>query len=263
MRFVMLQKLLSPLVALLLLLSANLACTRFFRRQAPQDKGGLLLVIAVKADSAQLEQSIARTIAVIERRCDQLAVYCKLERQGSDQIELRISGGMEPERIKSVLLSEGLEMRPVVSKPSPYPLESYSTQAEAATAAGTDKDVTLYNQDGKKSFVVVERTPIVTGEDVSRATAVPVSNNYQVAFNLKSEGAARLRAWTGANINKYIAIILNKEARTVASIKSEIGDSGVITGRFTKQEAEDIAHVLMTGNLPAPVEMVKEGTYKP
>jgi preprotein translocase subunit SecD len=259
----MTRKLLSTLLALLLLLCATLACTRLFRRQGPQDKGGLYLVFAVKADGAQLDQSITRTIAVIEKRCDQLGIYCKLERQGGDHVMLRVSAEMEPERIKATLLSAGLEMRAVVSKPSPYPLESYATQAEADAAAGADKEVLPYNQDNKKSFVVVERTPIVTGEDVSRASAIPLANNYEIAFNLKPEGASRLKAWTRTNINNYIAVILNKEARTVAYIKSEIGDSGVISGRFTKQQAEDTANVLMTGNLPAPIELLREGTYKP
>jgi preprotein translocase subunit SecD len=84
-----------------------------------------------------------------------------------------------------------------------------------------------------------------------------------VIFSLKPEGAARLQSWTRAHINSYIAIILNKEVRSIAYIRSEISDSGVITGRFTKQQAEDIAHVLVTGNLPAPLELVREGTYKP
>jgi preprotein translocase subunit SecD len=263
------QKLLSPLVALLLMLSAALACTSIFKRQDSQDKGGIFLVIAVKATGAQLDESIARTISVIESRCNQLAIYCKLERQGGDHVMLRVSSGMTPERIKAILLSEGLEMRAVASRPSPGLLESYATQAEAATAAGTDKDVMPYKEaeqgspNEKRKFVVVERAPIVTGEDVRDAKPMLVSDNYEVVFSLKPEGAAKLQAWTRANINKYIAIILNKEARTIAYIRSEISDSGVITGRYTKEQAEDVAHVLVTGNLPAPVELVREGTYKP
>jgi preprotein translocase subunit SecD len=255
--------LLSPLLALLLMLCASVSCTRMFKRQESQDKGGIFLVIAVKGGGAQLDQNIARTITVIEMRCNQLAIYCKLERQGGDHVMLRVSGEMTPERAKKTLLSEGLEVRAVASRPAPFPFESYATRSEAEAAAGADKDVMPYAQDGKKGFVVVERAEIVTGEDISRATAVPVSNNYDVAFNLKPEGAARLQAWTRMNINNYIAIILNKEARTVAYIKSEIADSGVISGSFTRQEAEDTARVLMTGNLPTPVEIVREGTYKP
>ena len=50
---------------------------------------------------------------------------------------------------------------------------------------------------------------------------------------------------------------------TVAFIKSQISDTGQINGHFNKQEAEDTALVLVSGNLPAPVELVEEGAYKP
>lgn len=258
-----------PMLALLLLLSVTLACDRLFVGQEPQDKGGIFLVIAVKAAAAELEESITRTIGVIERRCNQLAIYCKLQRQGGDHVMLRVSSEMTPERVKDVLLSHGLEMRAVVASPYPAPLQSYATPEEARTAAGADKDVMPYDEverDApvqKRRFVVVERTPIVTGEDVRDARALSVADNYEITFSLNPQGAQRLQAWTRSNLNRYIAIILNKEARSIAYIRSEISDSGAINGRYTKEQAEDIARVLVTGNLPAPVEIVREGTYKP
>lgn len=264
------QKLSSSMLALLLLLSCSLACNRLSIPRESRDKGGIFLVIAVKAAGDQLEQSITRTIAIIERRCDQLGIYCKLQRQGGDHVMLRVSSGMSPERVKNVLLSQGLEMRAVASRPYPAPLESYATPEEAKAAAGTDKDVMPYDEvekdapSEKKRFVAVERAPIVTGEDIRDSRALRMSDdNYEVTFSLNSEGAVKLQTWTRANINSYIAIILNKEARSIAYIRSEISDSGAITGRYTKEQAEDVAHVLVTGNLPAPVEIVREGTYKP
>ncbi|HKS30125.1 MAG TPA: hypothetical protein VJS44_20040 [Pyrinomonadaceae bacterium] len=258
------------LAVLLLSLALSTACNRLSKRPAPQDKGGMLLLIAVKA-ADRLDESVTRTISVIESRCNQLGIYCKLTRQDAGQIELRVSSSMPPERVKDVLLSQGLEMRAVVSNPSPAPLESYATEAEAREAAGAGRDVLPYNEADRGSsragrkFIVVERTPLVTGMDVRDAHASQMTNgnNYDVVFSLKPEGAVRLQAWTRVNINRYIAVILNREARSVAYIKSEISDSGVITGRFTKEQAEDIARVLKTGNLPAPVEILREGTYKP
>jgi preprotein translocase subunit SecD len=240
-----------------------------YTRQGPQDEGGILLVIAVKADGGQPEQSVVRTIAVIEARCNQMGVYCKLQRDGGEQITLRVSGGLTPERVKNILLSYGLEMRAVASRLYPAPLDSYATREEAEAAASADKDVLSYNEAAagdsvnKKKFIVVERTPVITGEDIRDAHASQVSDNYDVVFSLRPEGAAKLQAWTRANINRYIGVVLNKEARSVAHIRSEISDTGVITGRYTREQAEDIAHVLKTGNLPAPVEVLRESTYKP
>ena len=94
-------------------------------------------------------------------------------------------------------------------------------------------------------------------------TVTGTADDNAVNFQLKPEGAARLASWSGANINNYLAIILNKEARTVVYIRTQISDSGEINGRFTKEEAGDIAEILMSGNLPAPVEVLEEKTYKP
>jgi preprotein translocase subunit SecD len=263
------QKLLSLLILSSLLLLTS-ACTQLFRAQEkpkPQDKGGIELLMLVKADKAQLNQAIEQTMAVIQKRCDQLNIYCKLQRQYSDQIKLRFSSEMESSRVKNILVAEGLEVRAVVSPLSPSPLQTYRSQAEAAAAAGTDKDVLVYDEgEGSKSFVITERTPIVTGQDVRSAEAVPStadSKSYAITFQLKPEGAARFSEWTGTHINNYLAIIMNKQVKSVAYIKSQISDSGEISGNYTKQEAEDVANILLSGNLPAPVELLEEKTYRP
>ena len=208
-------------------------------------------------------------MAIIRERCDRLGFYCKLERRSGDlgdQFMLRVSSGMDSERIKNVLLGEGMEMRPVVTRPYPATFKPYSAKAEAEAEAGADKDVLPFVSDETEGFVIVERTPIVTGQDIRSSEVVStaaVRNKYAISFALKPEGAARLKAWTGANINNYLAIVLNKKVRTVAYIRSEINDQGEITGHSTKQEAEDTALMLANGSLPAPIEILEEGTYKP
>jgi preprotein translocase subunit SecD len=57
--------------------------------------------------------------------------------------------------------------------------------------------------------------------------------------------------------------VLNKQVRSVAYVRSQISQNAQINGRFTKQQAEDIAIILMSGNLPAGVQPLEEGTYKP
>lgn len=267
------NKLLSLLLVLLLLGLCS-ACKRREQLFGPKDEGGIYLVIAVKADAAQLDQSIQQTIAVMQKRCELLNVYCKVERQSGDksnQIMLRVSSQKNPERIKAVLLSAGMEIRAVVSPPNPAPAQTYSTRAEAATEAGTSEDVLPYQErEGvagatAEKFVIVERTPLVTGEDIHDAEAIPsdMSKDYLITFHLTPAGAQRFGEWTGANINRYLAVVLNKTVRSVASIKGQIFDTGQISGGFTEEEAEDIALVLKSGNLPAPIEALEEGLYKP
>lgn len=247
-----------------------------------KDEGGLYLVIGVKADAAQLERNILQTMSVMQKRCERLGIRCKLQRHGkdkSDQIMLRISSPRETERIKSVLFSEGLELRAAVSPPSPASLQTFATRAEAATVAGADKDVLPYLErlEGAppqaERFIIVERTPIVTGQEIRDAEAIKEDDishlkgqkvyAYGVFFRLNPTGAERFGRWTGLNINKYLAVVLNKQVRSVAYIRGQIFDSGQISGAFTKQQAEDIALVLLSGNLPAGIQLLEEGTYGP
>jgi len=58
-------------------------------------------------------------------------------------------------------------------------------------------------------------------------------------------------------------VVLNGEVKSIAFIKSQIFDSGQITGRFSKQSAEDLALTLRSGALPAPIEYLEERTVGP
>ncbi|MEP6707331.1 MAG: hypothetical protein ABJC05_07415, partial [Pyrinomonadaceae bacterium] len=114
-------------------------------------------------------------------------------------------------------------------------------------------------------WVVVESPPIVDGNELRNATAVPSRtgrDEYYISFSLKPAGAEKFGAWTGSHINSYLGVALNDEVKSVAYIKSQIFDQGEISGRFTKQSAEDIAQVLNSGALPAPVKIVEEGVNK-
>jgi preprotein translocase subunit SecD len=114
---------------------------------------------------------------------------------------------------------------------------------------------------------VVEVPPIVTGTDLRNAAAVPApgggTTEYQIQFSLKKAGAEKFGAWTGAHINEYMGVVLNDEVKSIAYIKSQIFDQGEISGRFTKQSAEDLAITLRSGALPAPIEYLEERTVGP
>jgi preprotein translocase subunit SecD len=181
---------------------------------------------------------------------------------------LRVSGARDAGRVKRVLLAQGLlELRPVVSPPSPMPLKIYATRAEAVAAAGADKDVLPYVAEEAEpgEFLVVERTRVITGQDLRDAGALALSNTdegpFVINFSLKPEGAARLGSWTEKNIRRYVAVALNGEARSVPYIQSKITEDGQINGNFTREQAEDVALTLRSGGLPAPVEVLEEGTY--
>jgi preprotein translocase subunit SecD len=89
------------------------------------------------------------------------------------------------------------------------------------------------------------------------------TNDYQISFALKPSGADKFSKWTGAHINEYMGIVLNEEVKSAPYIKGQIYDQGEITGKFTKQSAEDLALTLRSGALPAPIEYQEERTVGP
>jgi len=208
--------------------------------------------------------------------------------QSSHQILLQMPGVQDPERVKDILKGESrLELVHVVGPPSPSPATTYATEQEAIASLGSNgtvppnRRVLPYaermelsadsskdpNQQKPKQWVVVETPAIIDGSELRNATAVPTqggrSTDFEINFSLKKSGADKFGAWTGAHINEYMGVVLNGEVKSIAYIKSQIFDSGQITGRFTKQSAEDLALTLRSGALPAPIEYLEERTVGP
>ncbi|HEV2863237.1 MAG TPA: hypothetical protein VGX48_19645 [Pyrinomonadaceae bacterium] len=235
---------------------------------ASRDEGGAFMLIAVK--TGEPSSAVPRTMEVIARRCEDMGARCKVERQGGEQsnrIKVSISGASDITRFRSVLLQEGkLELRPAVSKPNPSPLQTYPTREAAQEEAGALYDVVPYEEHNEPAaFLVVERRPVVAGSDLRSADAAPDydGKRYMITFTLRPEGAATFGDWTERNTGRYLAVVLNGRARSAPYIRGRITDSGQINGDYTKEQAEDLALVLRSGSLPAPVEVVEAGTYKP
>jgi preprotein translocase subunit SecD len=205
--------------------------------------------------------------------------------QSSHQILLQMPGVQDPERVKEILKGESrLELVHVIGPPSPAPATTYPTEAaaiESLNSGGTippNRKVVPYtermelstedpNQQRPKQWVVVETPAIIDGSELRNATAVQSqggrADDFEINFSLKRTGADKFGAWTGSHINEYMGVVLNGEVKSIAYIKSQIFDSGQITGRFTQQSAEDLALTLRSGALPAPIEYLEERTVGP
>lgn len=203
----------------------------------------------------------------------------------SHQILVQMPGIQDPERVKQLLKADSnLELVHVVSPPSPAPSQTYNTKEEAEaslgganpasrkvfpysertepTAAGQSAD----NAAKDKKWVVVEWPPVVDGSELRNASAIQsrgAADDYQISFSFKPSGAEKFGKWTGANINQYMGVVLNDEVKSIAYIKSQIFDQGEISGRFTKQSADDLALTLRSGALPAKIEYQEERTVGP
>lgn len=248
------------------LVSCGVAPSRAAQRPAQRVRGGVSLLLAVKADGPRAEAVVRRAAAVMLRRCDALRIRCELRlgaRGQANRILLRFSPATDAPRVKRVLLARGLELRAVVSPSYPYPVRQYPTRAGAEAEAGDDADVLSLDDFSADTFVVVERAAIITGDDVRDCYAAHrgthgLSETYDVVCRLRPAGAARMKAWTGANINRYVAVVFNGRVVAAPFIRAPIWYDVAVTGNFDRQRAEEVALVLSSGTLPAPVELIEE-----
>ena len=118
-----------------------------------------------------------------------------------------------------------------------------------------------------RALYAVEDRPIITGEELEKATARrdQVTNQSVVDFVLSRSGGRKFERETGRHVNHYMAIILDDRVQGQPPIiKSQIGQRGLIElGSKPLQEAQDLALVLRAGALPAPLAIVDESTIGP
>ena len=240
------------------------------------------------AERLLAENATTQALNIIDSRINALGIAePTLQTHGSQtshQLLLQMPGVQDPERVKEILKGESrLELVHIVSPPSPAPTATYASEAEAIASlnsGGTippNRRVLPFserldktedpNQQRQKSWVVVETPAIIDGSELRNASAIPSqggrADDYEINFSLKKSGADKFGAWTGAHVNEYMGVVLNDEVKSIAFIKSQIFDSGQISGRFTKQSAEDLALTLRSGALPAPIEYLEERTVGP
>jgi preprotein translocase subunit SecD len=230
---------------------------------------GMAFTVRVETGKANAPEVVAdRAVKIMKFRLDAVGIDADLERDPAvpDGLNIKIYGDQEWDRIKAFLFeTHELELKKAVTAPYPAPLTTYPTNEAAQTVVKPGQEVLPYSDrdEGAKvyRFVIVESEPIVTGEDIRDASAVPANRNYSIAFTLRPNAAERFGNWTSTNINSYLAIVLDERVRTAAFIKGRIGDNGQVDGSFSKIEAEDIALSLKSGALPAKLTVITEKPF--
>jgi preprotein translocase subunit SecD len=117
----------------------------------------------------------------------------------------------------------------------------------------------------KTPFLLRKRT-LLDGSTLTDARVQIDSqfNEPYVSINFDKKGARIFERITGENVNKRLAIVLDNNVYSAPVIQEKIaGGQARITGRFTAEEARDLAIVLRAGALPAPVNVLEERTVGP
>ena len=193
--------------------------------------------------------AVDQSIEIVRKRIDETGTKeSSIIKRGSNRILVELPGIKDPERIKE-LLGKTAQL-------------SFRMVSDDKTEFGNE----IYVLKDNKEKISVSKRIILTGENLIDANPKYDNVNQEpiVAFTLNRLGSQRFGQATSKNIGKRIAIILDNEAISAPVIRDSItGGQGTISGNFTFQTATDLALLLRSGALPAPLSVVEERTVGP
>ncbi len=190
-----------------------------------------------------------QAIEIVRRRIDELGTNePNIMKRGNNRILVELPGLDDPSRIKTLL-----------GKTANLTFQFISSSKEETF--GTKK---MSFEDGTEEMV--SKRIILSGDNLIDAKPVMdnESNQAVVSFSLDRVGAKKFGKATTTGVGKRLAIILDGKIISAPSVREPIiGGSGQITGGFDFQSATDLALLLRSGALPAPLEIVEERTVGP
>lgn len=224
-------------------------------------QGGSYLVLEAQDTSTVkvTPGAVDAAMRVIENRIDQLGVAePTLQRQGSRRIVVELPGIQDPERAIALIGKTAL-------------LEFVDTQLtqvpQGARWSADGKTVTLPEGAGAAQTLTLAKEVVLTGADLADAQASFDENTTEpiVNFQFKGKGAKTFEDFTGANVGKYLTIVLDNEVISSPVIRDRItGGRGQISGGFTDiTGARDLAVLLRGGALPVPIDVVERRSVGP
>ncbi|NLN20264.1 MAG: protein translocase subunit SecD [Firmicutes bacterium] len=189
-------------------------------------RGGTSIILEADTGGKPLESgTLEQMIGVIERRVNQLGLAeSVIQRRGTDRIAVELPG--------------------------------YDDQESAIAALGKTAQLTMSDEHGNVIITGAELKDAILSRDNFGRPAVAVTFN--------PDGAAKFAEFTRANVGRPIVIRLDEEILSTAVIQEPITDGrGQISGRFTVEEAKELAALLRAGALPVPVKVIGAQTVGP
>ena len=194
--------------------------------------------------------SLDQALEIVRRRIDEVGTNePNILKRGNDRILVELPGLDDPMRIKNLLgKTANLTFR-------------FITNSTEETF-GSEK---LLFEDNSDEAIVSKRI-ILSGDNIldAKPRMDSQTNETVVSFTLDRVGSKRFAKATTSGIGKRLAIILDGKIVSAPVIRSAIvGGSGQISGNFTFKSATDLALLLRSGALPAPLNIIEERTVGP
>jgi len=198
----------------------------------------------VSLNNAALKQSIE----IIRRRIDDLGTKePTILQRGDKRILVELPGIDNPERVKELLGKTAQLTFRLVSKD-----DGFGSEKLILTESGEE--------------LTVNKRVVISGDNLVDAQPKfdNQSNQPIVLFTLDRLGARKFGRITTENVGRRLAIVLDNYVISAPQIREAItAGTGTISGGFSFQESTDLALLLRSGALPAPINIVEERTVGP
>lgn len=257
------------------------AAQAFLRKQHPSlnvrsiNENTISLSLSEASLNETREHAVEQNLTILRKRVEELGVAEPvIQRQGAERIVVELPGVQDTARAKEILgATATLEFRLVNGNVSP--------DALARGIVPSDTEIKL-NREGRP--VALFKRTILGGEHITGASSGvdPRSASPQVSVTLDSEGGDIMSATTRDNLHKPMATLYveykdsgkkdadgktllekHEEVINVATIQGRFGSQFQITGIDSPAEALNLAVLLRSGALTAPIQIVEERTIGP
>ena len=225
---------------------------------------GLRIVANLSRESLDndVKASMKKNITILRSRVNELGVSQPIiQQQGKERIIVQLPGLQDSTRAKNILGSTAtLEFRLTKGSPDDW---------NQSLAAGTNTiSESLLYKHKNGSPILLSRNVIASGKDIEGANSGfdGQTNQPAVFVNLSSFGASNMLETTSKNIGNRMAVVFVEQDKNqvinVATIREAFSKRFQITG-LDLQEAKDLAILLRSGSLSAPMTIVEERTVGP
>ncbi|MFC3550018.1 protein translocase subunit SecD [Lysobacter cavernae] len=243
--------------------------------------------VSVRVPDAELQkmavEAIEQNVGTLRNRINALGVAEPIiQRQGSDRIVVQLPGVQDTAQAKRILgATATLEYRGVVENANPY---------DAVASGNVPPEGRVYYRkelgpDGKPIPIILNKRVIASGDQLVGATSAmdPQTGTPAVSVRLNGVGGQRMFDYTTEHVGKPMAVVyieripevrmvdgkevrstrINEEVISVANINGVFGKEFQTTGLGSSKEAADLALLLRSGSLAAPMDFVDERTVGP
>ncbi|MCE2926884.1 MAG: protein translocase subunit SecD [Rickettsiales bacterium] len=210
------------------------------------------------------QQVIEQSLQIVSRRIDETGTKEPIiQRQGMERILLQVPGLADPEQLKRLLgRTAKMTFHMVDESISQSDVEAGLVPPGTRILSSDLKE----NSSGRPNKYAIQSRVMLSGDLLVEAHASYDQQTGEpvVAFRFNNAGARKFAEITTENTGKLFAIVLDNKIITAPVIRTPIlGGSGIISGSFTTESANDLALLLRAGALPAPLKIIEERSVGP